>query len=258
MYFICVIIFFVLGANLEPAILVDEILLKQKEMLDTAVLVQTNSNSGSGTIIDRLDTDVENIFEYRILTNAHVVRPRFLKYICEVDSLTGKIKTEIIDTGCRVIVFDHKNKKWKHYDTKVIAECNKYDLAILSFISDQKLAIAKIADKNMLEQVRVFDEVFSIGCQLGRTPVPTVGIISQILTGIHGEKEWIIYGNTAQISPGSSGGGLFKKYAGKYYLIGIPYSILIAPNGQFIPHLSHAISISTARNFIDLDSVINP
>lgn len=238
----------------EKVELVDEIALKQKEMRNTTVLIKTRKGRGSGTIISRNDTDTDGLFEYRVLTNSHVTYMRFIELLRKVDSITGKVKIDIIDTGCKVIVFDHPNQDWKIYDSKIVEEDFRRDIAILLFKSDQELSIAKIADENMLKQVRVFDEVFVIGCQLGRIPSPTTGIISHILTKNHGEKEWIVYGCTAQITPGSSGGGLFKKYDDHYRLIGIPFRIAVAHEGQLIPHLAHAISISTAKNFIDRNS----
>ncbi|MEE9573240.1 MAG: serine protease, partial [Candidatus Neomarinimicrobiota bacterium] len=233
-----IMILFIIGAQLpevpstEPVL--DEIVLKLKEMRDPTVSVQTHRGSGSGTIINIINTDMKDIFEYHVLTNAHVTHSRFFTYLRGVDSITGKIQIETIDTGCIVTTFDHPNKTCEYHNTKVIAENIVHDLAILSFVSDQKFNVAKIANNDMLEQIRVFDEVFAIGCQLGRNPTPTVGIVSQILTGTHGEQEWILYGSTAQITPGSSGGGLFKRYDDHYYLIGVPYSLAVANNGQFI------------------------
>lgn len=233
----------------------DEIELKQNEMRDPIVRIQTRYSRGSGTIIECLETDTEGVFKYLVLSNAHLTGTRFITCLKKVDSVTGKVITETIDTGCKIITFDHLNKDWNQYSAKIVDENFPLDLTLLSFLSTKKLAVAKIANDEMLSQVRVFDEVFAVGCQLGRTPNPTTGIISQILTGINGEDEWIIYVNTAQITPGSSGGGLFKEYYGHYYLIGIPYSLAIASNGQLIPHLAHAISIATAKSFIDKNSV---
>lgn len=235
----------------------DKIELKQEEMRDTIVRVQTRSNRGSGTIINRLETDTKGVFEYFILTNAHLTGTRFIAHSKKVDSLTGKVIIEIVDTICEIITFDHPNKDWDQYSAKVVDEDFSFDLTLLSFLSIKKLAVAKIADDEMLSQVRVFDEVFTIGCQLGRTPIPTTGIIAQILINHDGEREWVIYVSTAQTSPGSSGGGLFRKFNGHYYLIGIPYEIAVANNGQFIPHLAYAISLETAKNFLDKNSVSN-
>lgn len=236
----------------------DEIQVKQTEMLDTAVLIQTSQGSGSGTIIDCLNTDTGGIFEYIVLTNAHVVYTRFITTLHGVDSLTSRVKVERIDTGCDIIVFDHEKRNWFQYSTTVIAEDMQYDLALLSFHTERILAIVQLADSDMLDRVRVFDKIFVIGCPLGCAPLPTTGIISQIITGNNGEKEWVIYGNTAQVTPGSSGGGLFKQYEGHYYLIGIPFRVTTINNGQIIPHLSHAISIETAMDFISQNAVSYP
>lgn len=236
----------------------DEILLKQREMRDTVTFVKTIVGSGSGTIIDRLDTDTENMYEYRVLTNAHITHSRFISRLKKVDAITGKVETQIVDMGCQIVIFNHQEGSRYDYKAIIIIEDTVNDLALLSFNSDRELDVAKIAREEMLKQVRVFDEVFVVGCQFGETPIPTIGIISQIRRGTNNEKEWVVYLSTAQIAPGSSGGGLFKKYDGHYYLIGIPYRVGQLDNGQIIPHLSLAISMSMARNFIDQNSVSHP
>ncbi len=259
----------------QKIIYVDDTTLKQREMRDTIVLVQTYHKSGSGTIIDRIGTEDKDVFEYRVLTNSHVVRPIFFTQLGGVDSITGRLKTTTIGTKYSIVSFDHVDKIQKRYDANLVLEDTEYDLAILSFLSNKELAVAKIADTNMLEQVRVFDEVFAVGCQLTHPPSPTVGIISVVLKGVGNipitfdglqyntikknyQQGWIIYGNTSQISTGSSGGGLFKKYDDNYYLIGIPYLTSFTSGSQFLPHLAYAISISTAKGFIDSTMVSHP
>jgi len=239
-------------------LVIDEIELKQKEMRDTTVLVQTRQGNGSGTIIDRLETDTDGLCKYLVLTNAHVTYSRFVTILRGVDSITGKVKIERINTGCGIVAFDHTEKDWFIHNAIVIVEDTQYDFALLSFYSEHEFAVVRIASDEMVNNVRVFDEIFAMGCQLGRIPSPTIGIISQIIIGNNGEKEWVIYGSTAQITPGSSGGGLFKKYDGHYYMIGIPFRVAIAENGQIIPHLAHAISIGVARDFIDQNAVTCP
>lgn len=244
------------GPIVEEMIPIDEIALKQREMLDTIVYVQTRSGRGSGTIIDYVE--IEEVFKYYVLTNAHVVSSRFITQIQGVNSLTGKPKVRVINTGCGIITFDHQNRDWDHHIARVVAEDITNDLAILSFVSDQELVVAKVANDDMLKQIRIFDEIFAVGCQLGRAPSPTVGIISQILTESNNGQERMIYSNTAQISPGSSGGALFKKYVEGYYLIGIPHRVSVAPNRQSVYHLSHAISMLSAKDFINRNLVSYP
>lgn len=237
---------------------IDEIALKQREMQDTVVMVATDRGRGSGTIIDVSETDTEGTFEYRVLTNAHVTTSRFRTRLQDVDSLTGKIVINTVDTGCQIIIFDNPDSDWDECNAKVVVENVLYDIAILSFVYDRELYVANMANEDMLKRVRVFDEIFTIGCQLGTAPSPTFGIISQIITGSTGDKEWVVYMNTSHIAPGASGGGLFKKYDGHYYLIGVPFSVSMANNGQFITHMAHAISITTAREFIDQSLVTYP
>ncbi len=232
---------------------VDEILLKHKEMLHSAVRVIAQSVSGSGTIIERFDTSVDNIFEYRVVTNAHVAYRRWIVNIVGADIFSGKIKKRRWDTGCQIAVFDPSEEVYEKYQAKVLSEDFTFDLAILSFESVKEFFVARIADEEILNNVRVFDEVFAIGCQYGTNPGPTFGILTEILTKIDGDKVWCVYSGTAQMAPGSSGGGLFKKHEGHYYLIGIPfrvrYDIL---TGQIIPHIAQSISMVTASRFLDL------
>lgn len=236
----------------------DEITLKQNEMRDTIVLVLTQGGTGSGTIIDKINTKEKGVYEYRVLTNSHVTHTRLVQLLKGVDGITRKLDIQTVDKGCTVILFDYSKREQETIRAKVIAEDIVYDLAMLSFRSKKVFPIAKIASKSILAHVRVFDDVFAIGCQFGRAPTPAIGIISQIAKSKNGEKEWAIYRTTSQITPGSSGGGLFKKDGGHYYLIGIPYKIDIASNGQIIPHLAYAISIVTAQQFINENTVINP
>jgi len=244
--------------NLSPLIqdtpLVD---LKHTEMLDVVVYVGTNNGSGSGTLISAIQDDGLEITEYHVLTNAHVVSQRWQTKLENVNSITGRLELSWVETPCYIIVFDNENDNWIRYDANIVSEDVGYDLAILSFHSNDKLGIAKIATSEMLNQIQIFDDIFTISCQLGREPTPTVGIIADIITGTYGEKQWVVYGNTAQITPGSSGGGLFREYDGHYYLIGIPFKAATTWTGDCVSHLAQAISIDVARELID-NTVITP
>ena len=247
-----------LGASQSPETLppeIDEISLKQREMRDTIVMVGTNYGSGSGTVISQDVTDEDGVFEYKVVTNAHVTSSRLVTIINDVDFITGKMSISTVDTGCSVISFGHNDNSYMTYIAEVLVENFPYDVAVLSFLAEEELAVANVATDEMLEDIRVFDDVYAVGCQLGMSPMPTVGIVSKILTGDNGDKEWIIYSNTAQIIYGSSGGGLFREYGDHYYLIGIPFRASVAYNGQIVPHLAQAISILTAREFIDQSMV---
>lgn len=231
----------------------DEISIKQKEMLNTNVRVDNHSGSGSGTIIDCIESEEDKLFEIRVLTNAHVTRQRLINKM-HVDSITGRVTRQTIDMGCRIIVFNHIDGTEKVYVAKIVKENIFLDLAILSFFSKEKLAVARIASNELLSSVRVFNEVFAIGCQLGKVPIPTYGIISRIITYRKNNEEANSYMHTAHIAGGSSGGGLFIEHNGHYYLIGIPFRIE-SNSYQLYPHLAESISISVAWPLIDETSI---
>lgn len=261
-----VILPFLLGNNktnsLQAVIdLVDPISIKQQEMLAPIVRIKTHGGTGSGIIIDRLETNDPTIFKYLVLTSSHIVNPRLIEYIVGVDSLTGKARKDTVDTVCSVMIFNHSTKNSTILEATVIAEDVNLDLALLSFDFDSILLVAKIADENMLDQIRVFDEVFAIGCQLGRAPIPTVGVISEILL-MDDDGEYPVnsdfYGSTTNMAPGSSGGGLFKKYDGHYYLIGVSHRLAVISSGQIILHIARSVAMSTVKKFIDEERINNP
>lgn len=244
-------------SEVTVGVIPDEISIKYEEMLGTSVKIDTHNGSGSGTIINRVTTKKDGLFELRVLTNSHVVEQRFTSNL-HVDSITGRVTKQITDTGCSITTFNHLDRTEKTYKTKIIKENTHLDLAILSFFSRERLSVAKIADDTLLSNIRIFNEVFVVGCQLGETPIPTSGIISRIITHENKEQEYTTYRHTAQIVGGSSGGGLFIAHNGHYYLIGIPF--LTKGNWDnecfhIYPHLAESISILVAKQFIEESSV---
>jgi len=230
----------------------DLILLKQTEMLNTIVHVSTYFASGSGTIINRTHNDsknqqTKNVSIYSILTNAHVIEDRNIKILVGADGLRGEPLFLTIDYEVIITAFRTNGKVAVCGSAVVVTESEILDLAILTFETDVDLPVANLPSCEMLDQIRIFDEVYAVGCQLGRPPLPTDGIISSIVGTANGH---ITYTSNAQIAGGSSGGGLFKKYGGHYYLIGVPFSAPFARNGQFLPHLASAISLVSANEMI--------
>lgn len=224
---------------------------KRQEMLYTSVFVSTETMNGSGTVIGKINTGMDGVFRYSILTNEHVIRGRFVP--------DPKSPSERIDKGCVIWTFDHTQMSYEPYPASVIAENKEIDIALLAFNSSEVLVVAKFATQAILDEISVFDEVFAIGCNLKDDfPGPTIGIISLIYTEQMVETNVTIYANTAQIVPGASGGGLFREQDGHYYLIGIPFRLYMLDNDQLLPHLAEAISISAVKNLIHKNAAILP
>jgi len=224
---------------------------KRREMLYTSVYVSVETMDGSGTIIGKVNTEMDGVFRYSVLTNEHVIRGRFAS---DPKSPTGRV-----DKGCAVWTFDHDANSYEQYPASIIAENKEVDIALLSFNSSEVLSVATFATKKMLDEIAVFDEVFAIGCNLKDDfPGPTIGIISLVHTERMGEVDVVIYASTAQIVPGASGGGLFKEYDGHYYLVGIPFRLDTMQGGHLVPHLAEAISLSAVKNLMHQSTEILP
>lgn len=213
---------------------------KHTEMLDPTVHVWSRGQSGSGVIFYRDDRRSDKgIYLYTLVTNHHVVSNRKTKQLKAVDGLSGRSWFTIKDHGCWVTVFKDKTSEWESYKGKIIVESEEKDISIIVFETDIEICnIATLATVGMLDQIDVFDEIFAVGCQLGQKPIPTKGIVSQLIQ----DDNYLGLMSDAPIYLGSSGGGIFRKYDGHYYLIGILQKIGVG-HDQLIPHIAYSISI---------------
>ena len=228
---------------------------KHLEMLNVIVHVAEIQRSGSGVLMYKGETEEEDVCEYFVITNYHIVMDREIPILKSVDGLRGIIDFELEDLGCQVTVFSNNANIWTTYDADIVSESPDDDLAVVRFVTaDDIESIAKIATDAIMADVNIFDEVYAVGCQLSRRPIPTVGIIS----GVYNAEGFVGFSHTAQISPGSSGGGLFKKCDDHFYLIGIP-SMVAGYGIQIIPHYGYAISTTVLREFLganDMDFIL--
>ncbi len=217
-------------------------IIKSLEMLDTIVHIHNPiTGSGSGILID-CQLKAEK-YHYIVLTNYHIIVGRLIQSIDLVDGLRGKLSISNVDPGCTVTVFSDMGKKWQEHKGTIMAELIDDDLALIEFESDSLFNIAKLASPKMMSEISMFDEVFSIGCQLGRKPIPTAGILSAFI------NDSLNFNSTAPITYGSSGGGLFKKYGDHYFVIGITDGAAIH-NFNLIYHYAFSISMEVVYEFL--------
>lgn len=81
------------------------------------------------------------------------------------------------------------------------------DAALLEIETVEPLANgARIPRRSSLDKVRIFEEVYAVGCPLGNDPIPTRGEISTSHHIIGNETYWMI---NAPTYIGNSGGGIF-------------------------------------------------
>ncbi len=142
---------------------------------------QKQGGFGSGIIIEQKDTS------YFVLTNNHVV-----------------------DGADKFVVRTFDNKS---FDAKLVGADKNRDLAVISFVSKDRLPLARLGDS---AQVRAGDIVYAVGSPYGIQNTVTQGIISAIgrtsndlPTGGDTTSGFTDYLQTdAAINPGNSGGAL--------------------------------------------------
>lgn len=185
------------------------------------------------------------MYVYYIITNEHITSNRITTDL-QVDGIRGTHQIILVDPGIVVRVFNNSATEWQEYHGEIVVESPVSDLSLVTFQTDDYLPhIAKIISIEALDKVEIFDEIYALGCQLGYPVMPTRGIIA----GFVEYDDLTILFHTAHTLPGSSGGGLFKKDDGQYYLIGLPQGVR-RYNSHIMPHYGYAISAEIIYRFL--------
>jgi S1-C subfamily serine protease len=204
-----------------------------QQMLYPTVRITTNSDCGSGVIINHKGTkDTENTIY--ILTAGHVVGDE------------SEVKVEFFYPGPVTI------------DATVVATDTEKDLALLSIghraksieekansVEQERDALqffkpntARLAPQNY--QYSLFASVYAVGCSLGLPPRPSSGILSALCDSA--------VEITAPVLPGNSGGPVYD--ARTYQVIGI--AVWVKTYGdQLITTMAGIVPIQTIYEFIN-------
>jgi hypothetical protein len=123
------------------------------------------------------------------------------------------------------------------------------DLALLRLETTRKLNCGvRLASRERLERVRIFDQVYAVGCPLGNDPIPTFGEIADTQHAVDGQRYWML---SAPTYIGNSGGGIFD--ARTHELLGIFSKIYthgsIRPT--VVPHMGLATSMLVVYDWFD-------
>ena len=211
---------------------------------------------GSGVVIAKEVDETDGKEYYYALTNNHVVAAQKDKLMVNFDH--------------RVIhIYDHYQNIY--HDAEVLAESNKYDLALVRFDTTWEVesVAGAFADPNYAngeyaikisefadEDPEVGYDVCSYGSPIAQQGVNTIGTITQYAGGCIYEGEnsvscitdFEVIHHTASILEGNSGGPLFGP---ELKLVGINYGSSGA-NSTFETSKDFlAVPISEVRNFID-------
>lgn len=226
---------------------IDDVQIKRSQMIWPIVKVRTVAGTfGSGIIISKKFLNEENRFKYLILTVAHITEDRFIPGDVIVDSITGNISVLQIEEDFEISLFHKDGSFYKLINSQFVDSQtrNNIDAGLISFISEENLEnIANLPNQEVLNSIGILSKVYAAGCPLKHDPMLTIGEIIQLY-----EKENEMMSST-NIAPGSSGGGLFIEYRGKYYLIGITNAIASSGFSLFT-YLTYSVPIKNLKEFL--------
>jgi len=234
------------------AVVFNDAITKYSDMVDPIVHIYRGGKHGSGVIIHRQFMPDSKVYIYLVVTNYHVINIDKYRVLFKIDGITGKEIYQTFYIPPRITPFQEQTSKWHTYDGKVAIQEPQKDLAILRFQSEIMYPLARLASKEMLDKLQVFDRVYAVGCQLGEKPAPTDGIIS----GIIKNNYFSGFLTNAEIAPGSSGGGLFRQFDDHYYLIGISSKTDVF-YGRFVSHRAYSISVEILKDLLIANSVMD-
>ena len=176
---------------------------------------------GSGVLLESQRIRGSDDYQTLLLTSWHVVRDIYGS-VDRVD-MPVDVKTYLDDGSTKM-----ESATMLAYDVEL-------DVALLRLATTRPVQNgARLASRERLARVQVFDPVYAVGCPLGNDPIPTVGEVAATRHEVDGESYWMI---SAPTYIGNSGGGIFD--AGSHELLGIFSKIYThgAMRSTIVPHM---------------------
>lgn len=243
---------FACGSLHQPAQAGDDIDIKHEKLLYPVVRVRTPRAGGSGVVIYS-EAREEGPHRTYILTNQHVIDDA-VRVTRSWDNLLQKYvtreKNELVD----VEIFSWHNGKIidrKTVKAAVIAHSADHDIAVLELRTGEEpypIPVenrARLANDTEFKNLRVFQEIYAVGCSLGHDPIHSKGDISDLSDLIEG-KTYIM--GSAPIIFGNSGGGVFTQIDGNWILIGMPARVAVAWGA--VSHMNWFVPQSRISQFL--------
>jgi S1-C subfamily serine protease len=228
---------------------------KHASMLYPTVRVRTEKAGGSGTIIyckEKPNNDGK--YETYILTNHHVIDDNIKVEKKWSTLLKRKVETDIL-SDCTVELFNFEYDSWESghsaYKAEIMCYDKDMDLGLLKVKSERKFEyIADMFPKDQeRERLRMFMDLFAVGCGMGHAPLVTCGVLTGFTDIIDNHPYWL---STAPTIYGNSGGAVFL--ADSMEFVGIPSRIAVNIAGfsaDAITHMSYFIPIPSIYKFLE-------
>ncbi|MFO1054634.1 MAG: trypsin-like peptidase domain-containing protein [Planctomycetota bacterium] len=210
-----------------------------KDLLLPAVQLNGDDTVGSGTLIRSCRNASTGKVENWVLTAYHVVR--------NILTDTPRAQSE----GLPVTIYEDGTK----FETRgdLVTFDKDLDTALLKLHTDRIFTnVARVLPRDEADNVKVWDDVYAIGCPLGNDPIPTRGSIASKQNVLNGVNYWMINAPTYY---GNSGGGIFL--ADRRELVGVFSKIYTHGRGNpvVIPHMGLCTPIKSVYEWLDREKM---
>ena len=197
-------------------------------MINPTVQISHFNEVGSGTIIHS-----QNGHSY-VLSAAHI------------------INQEHIEDEINLSKYDKHGRQSSSYLARIVAIDNERDLLLLEVETDDQLPTARFASEQRINDVRVFDRVYAIGCPLGYGPMPTLGEISTKNKRLKNQTHWMLNAPTIF---GNSGGGIYL--ADTQEFIGVLSRVSAYNNfvNIAVPHMGILVKPQDIKSWLDEENL---
>lgn len=206
------------------------------DLMGPVVKLAGDDSVGSGVRLESVESaDKPGQYRTLVLTAWHVVRD----IIDDSDEAETHLPITIYD---RFGIDTIASGRLIDYDTTL-------DLALVELEDhDYHPYGAKLASREKLASMRVFEPVFAVGCPLGNDPLPSRGEISDTSHYVDGQRYWMI---NAPTFIGNSGGGIFDGRTRE--LVGIFSKIYNygATQQTIIPHMGLLTPLDVIYDWIE-------
>jgi len=204
------------------------------ELVGPSVQISGDETVGSGVLL-RSQRLANGEWRTYVLTAWHVVR----------DLFTSSSED---DTQIPVKVYEPSGR-YATVEAELLVRDARIDVALLELVTDEPFENGvRLAPREHLRTMRVFDPIYAVGCPLGNDPIPTRGELSSTAHAIDGETYWMV---SAPTYIGNSGGGIFDARTNE--LVGIFSKIYThgSLRSTIVPHMGLATPLSTIYDWLD-------
>ena len=205
------------------------------DLLGPTVQLMGEETVGSGVLLASEQVEGTADFTTYVITAWHVIR--------DIQAAPDSIHTPVpVTIYSRTGDIRTETAQLLKYDSTL-------DIALLRLNSSRPVDCgAKLAPRERLNDVSIFEQIYAVGCPLGNDPIPTFGEIADTHHAVDGQHYWMI---SAPTYIGNSGGGVFD--AETHELLGIFTKIYThgTLRPTVVPHMGLATPLPAIYDWLD-------